>query len=316
MSDIVAPQLDTVQIPAAPGRAGVWDRLLRQPQTVWLRKALFQVHLWTGIGVGLYICTASITGSAIVFRRELNRALRPVPPVSAAGPRLSEDEIKAAAKREFPRFKVDRVEMPARADRPAEVYMSAGRRVRQSRWTDPYTGKDLGSGDDEVKSVIWLVDLHDNLLGGQTGKFINGLGGFLLAILCLTGIVIWWPGIASWSRGLILHRGVNWKRFNFDLHSVIGFWTLVALLMWAITGAYLGYPDPFQRLVELTRGSSDPAYGLTWGDDTLAWFARLHFGRTFGRTLEALWVIVGLCPTVLFVTGAIMWWNRVLRDRF
>ena len=48
-------------------------RVIRQPQGVWARKALFQIHLWTGIGVGLYIFVISVTGSAIVFRREITR---------------------------------------------------------------------------------------------------------------------------------------------------------------------------------------------------------------------------------------------------
>jgi uncharacterized iron-regulated membrane protein len=52
-------------------------RFARQPQTVWLRRALFQVHLWTGIGAGLYVLLVSLSGSAIVFRRETDKALCP-----------------------------------------------------------------------------------------------------------------------------------------------------------------------------------------------------------------------------------------------
>jgi uncharacterized iron-regulated membrane protein len=40
---------------------------------------------------------------------------------------------------------------------------------------------------------------------------------------------------------------------------------------------------------------------------------RLHFGRSFGTGIEVLWVITGLAPCVLIVTGALMWWNRVVR---
>ena len=41
----------------------IWKRWVRQPHTLWLRRALFQVHLWTGIGVGLYILLISLTGA-------------------------------------------------------------------------------------------------------------------------------------------------------------------------------------------------------------------------------------------------------------
>lgn len=37
------------------------------------RRILFQLHLWIGIALGLYIALISLTGSAIVFRRELDK---------------------------------------------------------------------------------------------------------------------------------------------------------------------------------------------------------------------------------------------------
>ena len=39
-----------------------------------MRRALFQVHLWTGLAGGLYILAICLSGSAIVFRLEMNRA--------------------------------------------------------------------------------------------------------------------------------------------------------------------------------------------------------------------------------------------------
>ncbi len=50
------------------------ERLVRRPQSLWVRKALFQIHLWTGVGVGLYVLLISISGSAIVFRNEIFEA--------------------------------------------------------------------------------------------------------------------------------------------------------------------------------------------------------------------------------------------------
>src|SRR4029077_14766511 len=73
--------------------AGVWYRWLRRPKSVWLRKALFQVHLWTGIALGLYVFAISVSGSAIVFRNELYALLWPGPRVvPISGPRLTHDQ--------------------------------------------------------------------------------------------------------------------------------------------------------------------------------------------------------------------------------
>ena len=51
------------------------------------------------------------------------------------------------------------------------------------------------------------------------------------------------------------------------------------------------------------------------GDIALYWLAQLHFGRFSGGYVKALWVVMGLVPAILFVTGAVMWWNRVLRKK-
>ena len=53
----------------------VVSRFLHQPQRVWLRRATFQIHLWTGLALGLYVVVLSITGSLLVYRAELDRFL-------------------------------------------------------------------------------------------------------------------------------------------------------------------------------------------------------------------------------------------------
>ena len=79
-----------------------WQRWIRQPQTTRLRKAIFQLHLWTGIGVGLYVLLVSVTGSVLVWRNELAFAAIRDPMVSGSGPRLSDEQLKAAAARAYP----------------------------------------------------------------------------------------------------------------------------------------------------------------------------------------------------------------------
>src|SRR5260221_4289075 len=88
------------------------ERVLRQPQTLWIRKAVFQIHLWTGIGVGLYIVVISLTGSAVVFRRELMRTFANRPQISKhdlSTYLLSEDEHRAAAQRAYPDYRLAQV---------------------------------------------------------------------------------------------------------------------------------------------------------------------------------------------------------------
>ncbi len=47
---------------------------LHRPQATWARRALFQVHLWMGIAVAAYVCLVGLTGAALVFRPEMQKA--------------------------------------------------------------------------------------------------------------------------------------------------------------------------------------------------------------------------------------------------
>jgi uncharacterized iron-regulated membrane protein len=291
----------------------IWTRWLRQPQGLWIRRALFQVHLWTGIAFGLYIFIVCVTGSVVVYRGELYRAATPDPVIVAgSGPRLTTDELTQAAIRAYPGFEVTRVFSPRNPDRAVTIALKRGPDVEE-RLFHPFTGEDLG---DSVPwgfhFVSWLVDLHDNLLMGSTGRALNGAGALLLTLLTMTGLVIWWPGIAAWRRSLLLRRNVGWKRVTWDLHSAVGFWTFGICLLFGVTGVYLGYPEPFHAVGDYFEPLTDDNGGTRVVDTATFWLARLHFGRFGGWSTKLVWAILGLAPAVMFVTGAVMWWNRVL----
>jgi uncharacterized iron-regulated membrane protein len=75
----------------------------------------------------------------------------------------------------------------------------------------------------------------------------------------------------------------------------------------------MGVPEPFIALVDYV--SETPEMGERPGDIALAWLSRLHFGRWDSGWLKALWAAVGIAPVLMFVTGVLMWWNRVVRRR-
>lgn len=324
----------------------LWRQWVERPQNLWLRRAMFQIHLWSGIAIGLYIAASSISGSAIVFRNEIYTAFsRPPMTVEPSGDRMKADQIEEAARRLYPKYAVTFQSQPRNPNQAVEIWLERNGTKRQ-RLFDPYTGKDLG---DAISPVIlwtaWLGDLHVNLLAKNTGRVVNGIGAMLLTALCITGAVLWWPGVRNWRRNLKIDPRANWKRLNWDLHNAIGFWTFGLVFMWAITGVYVVFPEPFQRAVnyfapldyyKLVDEAPQPTpFRLAAqvspaqqsmpsparrraprrrspGDKFLGFLYGAHFGNFGGWPVKLLWVILGLAPAVLFVTGVLMWWNRVL----
>jgi uncharacterized iron-regulated membrane protein len=247
---------------------GAWQGWLRHPQRLWLRRALFQIHMWCGIGLGLYILFISVTGSVLVYRNEL--------------------------------------------------YVWA--------MADPLDATDTGSTT-AFRLVTTLIELHKEFLAGRTGRTVNGLGACAVVLMVLTGLVLWWPGIARWRRSLVLSTRVGWKRFTWDLHSMVGIWSACFMLVFAVSGIYLCFPEPIHALSERLEPTTAANLGSRVLDSVLYWLAFLHFGRIDGiglpcegpglcdQSVKAVWALFGLAPAFMFVTGATLWWQRVVRRR-
>ena len=153
-------------------------------------------------------------------------------------------------------------------------------------------------------SIEWLVNLLTNLLSGSTGRLVNGIGAICLMSLCITGGIIWWPGIKNWRRSATVSWRANFARISWDLHSALGLWCFFFVLVWGVSGIYFAFPQIFNVLLLL-----DPADHFT--DAGLSWLAQLHFGR-FDRFTEALWTLLGLAPGVLAFTGLFICCRRVM----
>jgi uncharacterized iron-regulated membrane protein len=302
----------------------VWQRSLREPQTLLLRRALFQIHLWTGVAVGLYAAMISLTGSILVYRNELYRAFSPEPRlVQDHGVALPLDDLEQAVQRTFPDARIVVVEPGPTPNHAADVTLERdGERTR--RLVHPATGADLGPTLPLGYRVsAWMLDLHDNLLNGPTGRRVNGVGALALLMLCASGMIIWWPGAARWRRSVLIDTGASWKRLNWSVHSVLGFWFFAFILMWSVTGVYLSLPDQVSAWLDYIEplDEANPVERVV--DRIQYWLAYLHFGRLGGRGIpgcgrglcdsitKATWAAVGLVPVLMAVSGAVMWWNRV-----
>ena len=149
-------------------------------------------------------------------------------------------------------------------------------------------------------SVERVVAFHKNLLAGGTGRLVNGIGAVSLVLLCLTGAVIWWPGLIHWRRSLTVEWRASFARVNWDIHSAFGFWSFLFVLVWGLSGAYLTYPNQFGAFFFV-----DPAGPIP------EWLADLHFGR-FSPFTKIVWTVVGLVPSVLAFTGVFICCRRVM----
>ena len=157
--------------------------------------------------------------------------------------------------------------------------------------------------------IEWSVRLHENLLSGIFGRAVNGIGGLSLTLLCVTGVIVWWPGVMYWRRSLTVQRNASVARINWDLHNALGFWCFLFVLLWGVSGVYFVFPNPFNAVVDFFQPPTATARFRS-GDLVLLWLSNLHFGR-FNVFTEVLWSVLGLVPAVLSLTGSFMCCHRI-----
>ncbi len=228
--------------------------LLHHPRRLFLRRTLFQIHLWAGVLLSLYVILIALSGSILVYKDELTRLTLPAnlhvyDPTHTASPALVIAQLDPAATLSTLQFPTPVL--------PAFLLEGRDPHGHRARWfADPATGTL------HVAPRTWLDtvhDLHDNLLVPEPwGMQANGIGAAILLLIAATGLFLWWSGLRSWARGLRLNPRANWRRLNYDLHSAIGFWTLALVLWWALSGVYFG----FYRQVTAAVAWVSPLHGM------------------------------------------------------
>jgi uncharacterized iron-regulated membrane protein len=228
------------------------------PRKSTTRRWLFLVHLWLALIVGPIVGIVSLTGAIVVFRYELNRMTTPgtayLTPQQA--PRLTLDEMAARIHVKYPRDTFRTVGWGEAGPDTAWNFRAQppeGHRIHT--FVNQYTGEITGRDDYHAKWMQWFYDIHAYLLAGETGEFLNGFVGLAALILSVTGLIVWWPGVRHWLFGFTYSWRRGWRRQNYDLHKVIGFYSSLAVIAITASGMTYSFPSLSKTIAERATGT-------------------------------------------------------------
>lgn len=291
---------------------GAWRRWLQAPQTLWWRRALFQIHLWLGIGCSVYILLIALSGTALLLKSPFYTWFEPKTLVPLDSEPLRGEALKARMAEVYAGFELGF--MMEAYDPDDATYIVLNRNGEYfPHYFNQYTGEDQGPANPwPIKAVEKLADFHDDLLLGPQGRRWNGAGGALLIVMALSGLMLWWQGKARWHHGLIVNpRGT--RSLWWQLHGFLGFWGLLLMLAWGISGVQLGFRQEFASLVAYLDADPFDGQGL---DRLLRLIRNIHFARLGeGEFARWVWISLSLLPSALLVSGIVVWWRRVVRRR-
>jgi uncharacterized iron-regulated membrane protein len=212
-----------------------------------LRVFAFQLHRYLGLACGLILIVIGLTGSLLIFSSELEHQLiqNKIGKIVPQGVPISIDQIFATVQNELRRssgLTLGNLLVPQDATSPYQARLWDANDHLVQLFINPYTGQVMGSLPQAENWTRGVLDLHYQLLAGQTGKVIAGISALLLFVLSLSGIVLW-PGWRKLISGFKIKWNAHPKRLNFDLHKVAGIITAIFLAFTGFTGFCWNFYD-------------------------------------------------------------------------
>jgi sulfite reductase (NADPH) flavoprotein alpha-component len=186
-------------------------------------------HLTLAISSFLLLTLASVTGIILAFQPAIEK-LQPYRADSFSEVTLA--QALPVIRKTYPGIS----ELSVDANQFVQVKGSDDSGKKLLAYVDPKTGKILGVPQKSSEFFQWVTGIHRSLFLHEIGRFFVGLTAFLLLLITLSG------------TALIIQRQRGFKRFFTKIardgfaqyyHVVLGRWSLIPIIIIALTGSYL-----------------------------------------------------------------------------
>ncbi|HEX7014162.1 MAG TPA: PepSY-associated TM helix domain-containing protein [Cyclobacteriaceae bacterium] len=209
-----------------------------------IRKAVAKIHLWLGLASGPVVFVVAVTGCLYAFQKEIQDWTQPFRFVERQiGPFLPPSVLKAVAEKELPDRHVHAVQYLG-PDRAAQViFYNTDPEYYYLVYVNPYTGDVLAVKDMARDFFAIVLDGHFYLwLPPGIGQPVVASATLVFVVMLISGLVLWWPRKPKQVRQRFAIRwNAKWKRVNYDLHNVVGFYAWAVAILLASTGLVWGF---------------------------------------------------------------------------
>lgn len=227
----------------------------------FIKKWAAKLHLWFGLFIGLLIFIISITGALYVFKDEFENIARKdviyhqeknIENKQVLPIRQLEKLVNEQTKEDYP---IHWVNIPIDKKMSYMFYWYEHDvntwnyfdefPIYKQAYVNPYSGKVLRVYDEKngffniVKMIHWSF-----LLKQSWGTYVVGIPVIIFVFMLISGIILWWPKNKAARKQRFWFRWKNikkWKRKNYDLHNILGFYSSIFALIFSITGLFYAF---------------------------------------------------------------------------
>ncbi|RYY25166.1 MAG: PepSY domain-containing protein [Chitinophagaceae bacterium] len=201
-----------------------------------------KLHLILGLGSGVIVVILGITGCLLAFEVELRSLTEPFRYVEAgAGDYLPPSVLKSIADKQVSSGKALGVEYPGK--NKAAVAAWYDEKNYELVFLNPHNGEVLKHKNMNQDFFRIVLDGHYYLwLPDKIGQPIAASATLVFVVMMISGLILWWPkNNAARKQRFSIKWNAKWRRRNYDLHNVLGFYMTWVAIFLAVTGLVFGF---------------------------------------------------------------------------
>ncbi|WP_439555069.1 PepSY-associated TM helix domain-containing protein [Dyadobacter sp.] len=238
-----------------------------------MKKLLGKLHLYLGLVSGVLVFVISVTGCILAFEQEIKSFTQPYMFIDSPkeGKLLSPSVLAAEAEKHLPGKKTNGVlyDVPGRN---AQVgFYNLDPEYYYVVYLNPYTGKVAKVWNEDGDFFHFILHGHYYLwLPEKIGQPVVASATLVFFVMMITGLVLWWPkNKAASKQRFSIKWNAAWRRKNYDLHNVLGFYIMSIGVILSLTGLVWGFEWFSQGVYTATGGKGSAIYYNPASDTTV-----------------------------------------------
>ena len=219
------------------------------------KKLTGKIHLWLGLSSGLVVLILGITGCILAFELEIRSMAESFRNVKVENKAvLPPSELKAIAEKHLASKKALGIEYPGKDKAAVAAYYDE--KEYELLFMNPYSGEVLKHKNMNKDFFRIVLDGHYYLwLPNDIGQPIAASATLVFLVMMITGLILWWPkNKAAKKQRFTIKWSAGWRRKNYDLHNVLGFYMTWIAIFLAITGLVFGFQWFAKSVYWITSG--------------------------------------------------------------
>ncbi|MFG6687546.1 PepSY-associated TM helix domain-containing protein [Mariniflexile sp. HNIBRBA6329] len=229
------------------------------------KKSILCLHKILGLATGVVVFVVAITGCCWAFKDEIESLYLDDYTVEIQNkPILTPTQVKTIGSSVFPNNTIHGSIFNNSKEAIEIIYYDAEPEFYQSVFLNPYSGEVMHVENHLSGCFSFILKGHMRLwFPKEIGEQIVGVSILIFILIIISGFILWLPKKRKNLKQRLKFMWkptTRWKRKNFDLHAIVGFYICSLALILAFTGTVMSYNWMKYVVYKTAGGDKVPAF--------------------------------------------------------